>query len=406
MDADTTVRRTLSHVIRPYLWWMPNRRVSRWDVIDAGLAALVLVLGLVEIVSGQLEGPVWVAVPTVISMSASQLLRRRYIWVALVLSFGAIAVSYALGVNQQNFIASVTACLVVIATVGYSLALQPALLAFGFGFTCVAVSSARSLSDLAWLFVVLGGPWSAGRALRNRHGLIENLRETTAELERSRQELADQAVAAERLRIARDVHDVVSHSVTVMTVQADAAERLLGRDEAQVREALHAVQDTGRAALTQLREMLGVLRLNTVDETVAAEMEPQPGVEQIAEVVALFRRTGLEVVYEPAPDIGDVPASASLAAYWLVREGLTNVLKHSGADKAAVVLTRNGQELVVSVTDNGPARAPDDHRRMPRGGLGLIGMRERVQACGGQLVVAPTPVGGFDVRAQLPLVVA
>jgi signal transduction histidine kinase len=379
---------------------MPRRHVTRWDVIDLGLATLVLLVGVLEIVSGQLAGPVWVSVAAVALMAASQLLRRRYVWAALVLSFGAIAGSFALGVSQGSFIASVVAALVVIATVGYSLPLRSALLALGFGFVCVVVSTARSPADVTWLVMVVGGPWLAGRALRNRHRLIEQLRATAAELEHSRHELADQAVAAERLRIARDVHDVIAHSVTVMTVQADAAERMLGRDDAQALESLHAVQDTGRAALTQLREMLGLLR------PTAAGYAPQPGVDDIAALVAHFRRAGLDIAYEPASDIGDVSASAGIAAYWLVKEGLTNVLKHSAAQAATVVLTRAAGGVLVAVTDSGPARPGDDPGGLPPSGLGLIGMRERVHACGGRLVVAPTAVGGFDVRAVLPLVVA
>lgn len=208
------------------------------------------------------------------------------------------------------------------------------------------------------------------RVLRSRRRLILDLRAATADLERSREELADRAVTQERLRIARDIHDVVAHSVTVMLVQATAAERTMHRGGMDAIEAIHAVQETAREALAELERL-----------------------------VAQFRNAGLEVECAVSPPHGDPLPGVQLTAYRVVQEALTNVLKHSAAASALVRVHEDGGALVAEVRDGGPARGAVG----PGGGHGLAGMRERVAAHGGSLSAGTTAGGGFCVTARLPL---
>ncbi len=244
--------------------------------------------------------------------------------------------------------------------------------------------------------------WSvgAGCALRSRRLLIEELRAATAELERTREDRAEQAVIQERLRIARDIHDIVAHSVTVMLVQAAAAERTAARSPADAAGALSSVQESGRQALAQLRQMLSVLRLAVHEESESELTAPQPGLAEVPPLVAQFRAAGLAVDFVPDGVLPGLDPSVGLTAYRVAQEALTNVLRHSCAQAATLHLGRDSRHLVVDVRDPGPARLDD-----PRltGGHGLLGMRERVRACGGDLDAGPDAGGGFRVTARLPL---
>jgi signal transduction histidine kinase len=211
------------------------------------------------------------------------------------------------------------------------------------------------------------------------------------------------SAADERRRIARDMHDVISHSVSVMVIQAGAAEAVLAADPARAREALAAVQHTGRQALGELAHLLGVLRENG-DEV---GLEPQPGVVDVSELVGQAERSGLRVRLSCEGSFDPLPPGVQLSAYRIVQEALTNVLKHAGAGSAVVALRAVDHGLEVEVTDDGAHRPADDagtlpEPRMPSGGHGLVGMRERVAAYGGTLNAGPVESGGYRVLARLP----
>ncbi|MEV5503577.1 sensor histidine kinase [Nonomuraea fuscirosea] len=250
--------------------------------------------------------------------------------------------------------------------------------------------------------VVLVAVWGAGRSLRLRRAYLEELKDRAARLERAHAADTRAARAEERSRIARELHDVVAHHVSVMTVQAAAARRVLAADPDLAREALSAIEHTGRLAMTEMRNIVGVLRTDA-----RAELGPQPGVRDLPSLVEQMREAGLptslRVEGEPVP----LPAGVDLAAYRLVQEGLTNSLRHAGAGVKAVVTVRHDPgELDVEVRDDGNGGKSGDGRdgevSLPSG-HGLVGIRERVALYGGILSIGPLPGGGFEVRARFPL---
>jgi len=249
-------------------------------------------------------------------------------------------------------------------------------------------------SDL-WGAFIVGAPWVAGRLIRGRRLLIDELRATTAELEGTREQHAALAVDDERARIARELHDVVAHAVSVMVVQAGAAQRMLDLDRERSVAALEAVQDTGREALDELRRMLGVLRPGADSGTA-----PQPGLDDLSTLTGSVERAGVDVSVERSGTVRALPAGVELTAYRILQEALTNVLKHARATSAAVQLDYLDDALDLRVTDDGRSGAPV----VPGSGQGLVGMRERVALYGGRLDAGPGDAGGFVVQARLPLV--
>jgi len=244
---------------------------------------------------------------------------------------------------------------------------------------------------VALLFTVL---WLAGFGVGRKLREAEDANARATRLEREREERAREAVAEERARLARELHDVVGHSVSVMTVQASAVRRLLLPEQEKEREALEIVEQTGRQALAEMRRLVGVLR--RPEE--APALAPQPSLEHLDKLVAHVRESGLPVEMKVEGDVVPLPVGLDLTAYRLVQEGLTNALKHARADQAQVFVRYGDGEIEVEVADNGTGGGDG-----AGGGHGLVGMRERVAVYGGELEAAPRPGGGFRLRARLPL---
>jgi signal transduction histidine kinase len=239
--------------------------------------------------------------------------------------------------------------------------------------------------------------WVLGDSMRYRRAYYANLEERAARLERERDAQARIAAVAERARIARELHDVIAHNVSVMVVQADGASYALASDPARAREALGAISATGRQALAEMRRLLGVLRR---EENVATqERAPQPGVGELGELLDQARLAGLPVSFTIEGTPQPLPSGTALAAYRIVQESLTNTRKHAGpVASASVVLRYSPDALVLTISDDGRgAAAPDG------AGHGLTGMRERVALYGGSVAAGPRPGGGFEVVATLPL---
>ncbi|HWW53593.1 MAG TPA: sensor histidine kinase [Acidimicrobiales bacterium] len=239
--------------------------------------------------------------------------------------------------------------------------------------------------------------WIIAETVRNRRAYTAALRERADRLERERASEAREAVVAERARIARELHDVVAHSMSVMVVQAGAARRVLDRDAGQAKEALQSIEETGRQALDEMRRLLGVLRQD--DEPAAARF-PQPTVQELDLLLEHVREAGLEVSLTIEGDARPLPSGVDLSVFRIVQEALTNTLKHAGAAEAEVVLRWGEFEVQAEVSDNG--RGPAAEEDVPAG-HGLVGMRERVALYGGDLQVGHRPGGGFRVRATFPL---
>ncbi|GAA3039723.1 sensor histidine kinase [Streptomyces glomeratus] len=246
--------------------------------------------------------------------------------------------------------------------------------------------------------------WVLGDSLRTRRAYLAELEERAARLEKEREAQAKVAVAAERARIARELHDVVAHNVSVMVVQADGAAYVLDAAPDQAKKALETISGTGRQALAEMRRLLGVLR--TGEHKEAGEYVPQPDVEQIDELVEQCRSAGLPVDFKVEGTPRPLPSGVELTAYRIVQEALTNTRKHGGPNAGASVrLVYFDDGLGLLVEDDGKG-AP--HELYEDGGLdgrghGLIGMRERVGMVGGTLDAGPRPGGGFRISALLPL---
>ncbi|WP_344211900.1 sensor histidine kinase [Kribbella sancticallisti] len=243
----------------------------------------------------------------------------------------------------------------------------------------------NSLDEFMFTLLLPLAAFLLGSLERTRREHAETLRERTEQLERERLAEAARAAAEERARVARDMHDILAHAVSLMVVQAEAGPVVVRTDPERAERAFDAIADAGRDAMTQLRRLLGVLK---ADET---QRLPQP---TLAELPALVGETAtLEVIGEPRP----VPADTEIAVYRIVQEALTNTVKHAGAQNVAVRLHWSADELEVSVTDDGQGSVVT-----VAGGHGLVGIRERAAACGGTAEAGPRPGGGFEVRARLP----
>jgi signal transduction histidine kinase len=252
----------------------------------------------------------------------------------------------------------------------------------------------RLIFAIVFLFGCALLAWVLGDSMRYRRGYYAALEDRAARLEAERHAQARVAAAAERARIARELHDVVAHHVSVMVVQADGAGYALRSDPDRAQAALSAISSTGRQALTEMRRLLGVLR--SADQH--AELAPMPGLGELRELLDQARAAGLEVSYTLTGAPRELPEGAELAAYRVVQESLTNTRKHAGlAATAAVTLRYEPDGLTVEVTDDGMATASGQP-----GGHGLAGMRERIAMYGGTVQAGPLPTGGFGVTARLP----
>ncbi|MFC4534351.1 sensor histidine kinase [Sphaerisporangium dianthi] len=239
--------------------------------------------------------------------------------------------------------------------------------------------------------------WIAGIYASTRRRYLEGLEERAERAERERDQQARIATAAERARIARELHDVVAHNVSVMIVQADGAGYAIDGDPEQARRAMRTISSTGRQALAEMRRLVGVLRRDTAGEE---EYAPQPGVAELDGLVAHTRRSGLPVEYDVTGAACDLPEGVQLVIYRVVQEALTNALKHGGPGaRARVEMEYGPREIRLRVTDDGRGAAA------PRSidGHGLIGMRERVAMYEGSVHASPCPGGGFQVTVRLPV---
>jgi signal transduction histidine kinase len=236
-----------------------------------------------------------------------------------------------------------------------------------------------------------------GQNLRYRRARWTSLEERARWLESEREERARQAVTQERLRIARELHDVIAHSMSVIAVQSGMGSHVLDTQPEEARRALAAIETTSRAALTEMRRLLGVLRQEGAPR---AALTPAPGLVDLPELITQLGDAGLHVRADLPGDLTTLPVPVDVTVYRIVQEALTNALRHGGPD-VRLRITVSGEEVCVEVIDNG--RKDSATPPAPGAGHGLIGMRERVAVFDGRLTTGPRPGGGFGVRARLPL---
>lgn len=382
-------------------------RAYRPPATDVAIAAVFAVLGQV-VTWGQLEdaqtfeGPRAVNAVLNLLLMAALAWRRRAPLAALGWAVVVYFLSQAVVQHDMSLLVAFVPLIVLTASAGYSCPRRRAFLAAGIavlGMTVVTLSTPwmRHVDHFVYNLVVLLGPWLAARGLRERE---ERAAALSADLagERAAKEAAVRQVAAEeRVRIARELHDIVAHSVSVMVVQIGAARMQVQSGAAGAEAPLLAAEDVGRQALTDMRGLLGVLR---ADEAVGAGPEaPQPGLSALDTLVAQTRATGLHVDVRVDGDALVLPAGLDLTAYRIVQEALTNTLKHSGSDRATVRVGYGPASLLIEVVDDGTATPVEDAT-----GHGLVGIRERVSAFGGTVSTGRVPGGGWRVRAELPVV--
>jgi signal transduction histidine kinase len=279
----------------------------------------------------------------------------------------------------------------------YRLSSLAVLLATAAGVDAAFGGGMPKLSDFAAPFVLLIPMWLVGNALRIRQLRADAFEDKATRLERDRELATRAALAAERNRIARELHDVVAHSVSVMVVQAGAARQVMSTSPAEARESLMAVESSGREAMTELRNLLGVLSPDTSD----LSLTPQPGLDQLEPLLQRVGDAGLPVELRVEGRPRPLPLGVDLAAYRIVQEGLTNALKYSGLAHTEVILDYRDAELKVEILDSGTGQQTAANRE---GGRGLVGMQERVALYGGRIEAGARLEQGYAVRAWLPLI--
>ena len=374
--------------------------------IDRALAIALSIVLVVELsVENNIDGPWIVNFGLGLVVTGALAWRRSWpVWV-VVAQLAALILQTALGGDLlSNPFAPFFSLLVGFYSVG-AFAPDPwSGRALGFGVLGVllvnVIGGHNRIDDYAFpLIVLMGAPWLAGRAA---HAWAERARELTR-LNRKLQAEQDQrallAVSNERARIARELHDVVAHSISVMVVQSEGAKRMMERDPKRAQHALENVEATGRSALAEMRRLLGVLRKDDED----ARLAPQPGTAALDVLIDRAHEAGLDVDVALEGEKRALPAGVDVSVYRIIQEALTNVLKHAGPVHADVVVRYLRDEVEVEVFDSGPANGfvppaadPDNPRH------GILGMEERVKMYGGKVEVGPSN-GGFRVWARIPL---
>ncbi|MFF0770808.1 sensor histidine kinase [Nonomuraea wenchangensis] len=268
----------------------------------------------------------------------------------------------------------------------------------------VAAADIEPSAAIGWVYFRIGASVlsvALGESVRSRHVIAADAQKRAELAERTREEEARARVDAERLRIAREVHDTVAHAIAIINVQSGVTAHVLDKRPDVAREALRAIEQTSSRALREMRAILGVLRDDDGDD---GERVPYPGLGQIGELTAKARAAGLDVEVEEGVPGAPLPSAVGGAAYRIVQESITNVVRHVGPTRVTVALNPGIESLEIRVTDEGRRAVPGQGPRGPvRPGRGIAGMRERCQLLGGELDAGPTPDGGFEVRARLPL---
>lgn len=359
--------------------------------MDVVLALTLLVVGVGGLLTHEIQETPWaITIPVAVVTSLSLLWRTRAPLIAAVVT--ALA-NIAQGVWADVPPGSVVSLVVLLLlSYGVGTECEEALAACGLG--ALLLSSfftdwREGGSDYVFITVLLGGAWLLGRAARSWR-----TRATTAE--QHQRDVARLAVADERSRIARELHDVVAHGLSVIAVQADAAEAALAHDPALAGEPLRAIRTSARDALSDMRQLLEVLRTESSDERA-----PARGLADLPHLVEGMRASGLPLETEIRVD-QDVPAGLSLTIFRIAQEGLTNVRTHAGTVPTHLEIVGDAGQVRVRVANEAGAAPRADQDGIPHG-HGLIGVRERVRAAGGTVTAGPTAGGGFEIDVVLPL---
>ncbi|HEY2771646.1 MAG TPA: sensor histidine kinase [Solirubrobacteraceae bacterium] len=336
-----------------------------------------------------------------LALSGAVAVRRRWPFGAVLVAAVAVVAQEALGGRvTQHTTGALIALVLVFYTAGALLGKRRAWLALGLGVAGSSVSvavSAGTSSDLWFASIFLEGlPWAVGRIVRERSMREQAYRERAERVDAEREQHALAAVWGERARIARELHDVIAHSVSVMVLQAGGARMVMEAEPERAEVSLRSVECAGRDALAEMRRLLGVLGTGEDPQSLA----PQPGLRDMDELIARTRSAGLLTYLRVDGEVTEVSAALDLCAYRIVQEALTNAIKHAGPAHAEVHLRWAGDALELEIHDDGRGSGEVNGSS---GGHGIAGMRERAALYGGTLDAGPGPGAGFTVRARLPL---
>jgi signal transduction histidine kinase len=360
---------------------------------DRLIAAALAAVYAVEIATeAHFAGDRAVSFPAALAFCAALAWRRRAPLIAMALAVGIIELSNETAPALADTGAFLVGVLLAIYSVGryaqgHAEWAGVALIVVAIPGAAIEPGDPTTFSDVAFFVVFFGGPWLVGRYVRHR---AERERVLVAE----RDVRAHEAVAEERTRIARELHDVVAHAISVVVLQARGGRRMLDDDPDETRRALDVIEHAGEQALGEMRRLLGLLRQDEAEPTLA----PPPSLRRIDELVAATRASGLavEVVIEGEPV--ELPPGVDVSAYRIVQEALTNALKHAGHAHARVTITYAVDAVDLAIVDDGSGGETANG-----GGYGLAGMRERVAIYGGRLESGARPEGGYALRVRLPL---
>ena len=341
------------------------------------------------------QGPRALAAAAVTLMAAALLMRRRAPLATVAVVSAVYAAWVRIDVPAGSLMPFVILLVAVYTVAERSERLAVALVGGAFGLAAIWLEilvESNEFANYAFTGVFVVGAWLAGRGMRSRQSRADHLQARTVELAHERDQRARAAVAEERARIARELHDVVAHSVGVIVIQAQAAQQVAGEDAA-TGPALRSIESTGQQALTDMRRLLGLLR--SEDEELA--LAPQPSLRYIERLVETVRDAGLPVELTVEGDEVRLPPGVDLSAYRIVQEALTNAIKHAGPARARVVVRYRRDEVELDISDDGRGDGA-----APSGGHGIVGMRERVSVYGGRIETGSRPGGGYAVNVRLP----
>jgi len=384
-----TVKRVASIKVDPLLLdWLPVVGLLLLGISDVGLTGTISAPRLARVLFSLV-----IALPVgfrkraplaAVTVSAGGVVTQSVVLSAPSLGFGSF-LAVLIGVYAVAAHAELRRAITGIALVAASMAVM------------FAVDPTARVEDVVFPLVYFGGAWGLGRLLRARTHRIVELRELAKRLEAEQEQRAQLAVAEERTRIARELHDIVAHGVTTIVLQAQGAQEVLAEDPGRAQRMLRTIQETGRESLVELRRLLHLLRTEDDD----SRLDPQPGIAVLEALVERIRAGGTEVDLVVEGDPSRVPPAMQVSVYRIVQEALTNTLKHAGPARAGVQVRCLPGEIVVEVVDDGRTRPTNGAADLP--GHGLVGIAERVKLFGGDVRYGRRAEGGFEMRAVIPV---
>jgi signal transduction histidine kinase len=371
-----------------------------WRVIDRFFAAFLGCVATIDLAANSLrEGPLALNVAIMVGISAAFLWRRSRPLLVMAIMFPGLLVM-AIWLTQPP---DMFAAIVMLLSCGYAVGRheQGRRSVYGVAVGTAAMVTLAIIFDpndiffpVTFFWIV---PWVVGRTIRNQTALARELAEKAERATHAREEEERRAIALERNRIARELHDVLAHNLSVMVVQAGAARRIVDKNPAQAAEVAELIQRTGREALAEIRHLFGPVRRGDVED-----LSGPPSLARVDELARGARSAGLRVELRVKGEVVELPPGIDLTAYRIVQEALTNAIKHAGSATATVTVSYEPNEVVLSIEDDGEGAREDDYLSEAGGGHGLVGMRERAALYGGLVQAGRRRGGGFAVHARLP----